>query len=721
MKKQRVFVLGIDGGMPEKIFGEWKDDLPNMKRLMGDGSYARLNSTDPPLSITAWCSITTGKSPTDTGIFEYIYRKGKSYDDIVVMTSRNLKEKQIWEIISDRGLKSVVPYVINTWPLKPFDGWLVAGPQRPDDADKSVYPPELKEELIDKFGEVPSFDIPNFRSSYEIARKIKKEGPPKEFVIEECYKVAEKGVRVMEHLIKTKDWDLFFGVIGMTDRMNHMFWKYCDKTHRKYDPESKYLNVLKEFYKFIDVKIGELLDLLDKDDKVIILSDHGIMKLNTRVNTTDWLIREGYMVLKEKIKDKTPFTLDMVDWSKTKVFAIGAYEAQFFINLKGREPEGIVEPEDYDDLINELSGKLVEIPGDWGEKLKTEILYKKKDYDGKHVDDAPDMIVYFHGMQYGANSTLIGNDTLWSPSTAKGTDDATHSLQGVFIIKDNMNKNGDIGEISYLDVAPTVLHLLDTEIPGDMKGKVVGGNVIEGDGVMSKEEAMVWIGRVAKDNSNILENPSNLLDMHLPGSYDIAESTTKKILDNYPSLNGKIDVKKISLAAGLHDIGRLLKKDQAFHEIRGYEYIINEGLRSGVADSQEEVEEIARMMLPHGSAHEIFVHEHYSELRKEFSHINADQLIPRMLSQAIVDYSDMVNLNGEEVDLKVRIKELIDRSEKNNYPAMDALIDCSKRKIIIDAKIKSLLQGKLSVEVAERLVDDFNVELDIPIKNLEHS
>jgi|TARA_Y100000310_G_scaffold76658_1_gene73155 predicted AlkP superfamily phosphohydrolase/phosphomutase len=471
---KKVFVLGIDGAMPEKIFVEWLEELPNIKKLMDEGSYARLNSTDPPLSITAWSSITTGKSPTDTGIFEYIYRKEGSYHDVSVMTSRNLKEKQIWEIISEKGLKSVVPYVILTWPLKPFNGCLIAGPQRAEGQNvKCVYPLEMKQEIIDRFGEVPSFDIPRFRNSYEIAKGIKKVDPDKEFVIEECYKIAEKNFRVMEYLIKNKEWNLFFGVIGMTDRMNHMFWKYCDKTHRKYDSDSKYLHTLKEFYIFIDRKIGDLLKLLERDTKIMVLSDHGIMKLNTRVNVTDWLIKEGYMVLKEPIKEKTPFNFSMVDWSKTKAFAIGAYEAQISLNMKGREPEGIIEHHEYDGLIKEISDKLMKVPGDWGEELKTEILFKEKDYDGKFIGEAPDMIVYFDGMQYGSNTTLIGNDTLWSPSTAKGSDDATHSMQGIFIMNDGKNKNGDLGEISYLDVAPTILNLLKIKIPEDMNGKVI--------------------------------------------------------------------------------------------------------------------------------------------------------------------------------------------------------------------------------------------------------
>jgi len=59
----RVFVFGIDGAFPEYIFGEWKDELPNIKRLMENGAYAVLNSTIPPLSGPAWITITTGKPP----------------------------------------------------------------------------------------------------------------------------------------------------------------------------------------------------------------------------------------------------------------------------------------------------------------------------------------------------------------------------------------------------------------------------------------------------------------------------------------------------------------------------------------------------------------------------------------------------------------------------------------------------------------------------------
>jgi len=95
-------------------------------------------------------------------------------------------------------------------------------------------------------------------------------------------------------------------------------------------------------------------------------------------------------------------------------------------------------------------------------------------YIGKKDEHAPDLMIYFDDLQYGCNNTLIGNETLWSPQTAKGSDDAGHSKQGIFIMNDGKHEQGDIGEVSYLDVAPTVLNLMDIPVPEDMKGKIIG-------------------------------------------------------------------------------------------------------------------------------------------------------------------------------------------------------------------------------------------------------
>lgn len=464
IKMTKVFVLGIDGAPPKFIFDEWLDELPTIKSLMERGCYARLNSSVPPLSAVAWASLVTGKTPSDIGLFEYVYRKNKSYTDTGVISSKNVKEKTMWEIASEQGKKSVICLVPLTWPIKPFNGILISGFMTPDtDADTEyVHPKEMKKEIESLFDE--KFEI---NSEYR--------GVSKQELIKESYKITDMHFKLMKHLLKNKEWDLFFGVIIESDAINHNFLRYYDKQHRKYEPHSELKDVLKDYYKYIDKELGKILKLLDENTKIIVLSDHGMIRMHSRVNLSDWLIQEGYLILKKPIKEKQKLNLQNVDWEKTRAWAIGAYEGQIFINLKGREPQGFVEEKDYNKLIKELEEKLKKITGDRGEKLNTKIFIKKIDYDGKRIDLAPDMIVYFDNLQYGCNTSLVGNKILWGPATAKGVDDSGHSRQGIFIIdnKNPENKNKNIGEIDIKDVAPTILYQLGIEIPEDMKGRVI--------------------------------------------------------------------------------------------------------------------------------------------------------------------------------------------------------------------------------------------------------
>tara|TARA_Y100000310_G_scaffold329947_1_gene400679 strand:- start:3174 stop:4562 length:1389 start_codon:yes stop_codon:yes gene_type:complete len=460
---KKVFVFGIDGAMPEKVFGEWLDELPNIKKLMEQGCYAKLNSTIPPLSIVAWTSITTGKNPMDHGIFECLYRKKGSYEFSELASSKNVKDKTIWEIASEHGKKSISCFIPITWPIKPYGGLLLSGFMTPlNPSVEFAYPSKLKTEINSLLGKPLLIDVPNFREF------------SKEDLLKQIYKMTEMYLDSMEYLVRKKEWDFFIGVINGSDRVNHSFWRYCDQNHRKYDPNSQFKDSLKNYYKFIDQRLGRIISSLDEDTLIIVLSDHGINRMHNRVNLSDWLIKEGYLVLKEGVEIKEPCKLEnsMIDWEKTKVFINGFLEAQIYINLEGREPQGIVKQEDYNKLLDELEEKLKKIPGDDGKILNTKFFRKFVDLKGKFGGAAPDMFVYFDNLQYGCNPSKIGNPTLWSPSTAKWSDDSGHSRQGIFIMK-NSNQKGDIGEVSYLDIVPTILNKLGLEVPKEFLGKVI--------------------------------------------------------------------------------------------------------------------------------------------------------------------------------------------------------------------------------------------------------
>ncbi len=458
MTNKRVFVFGIDGAPPELIFNEWLDDLPVIKKLMQHGTYAKLKSTVPPVSAVAWISMYTGKLPKDHGVFDYIYRKNNSYEDISIVSANNVQEESIWQIISKNNKKPIFCLIPVTWPIKPFNGIGISGFLTPGIERQYIYPQYLKQEIESLFDEPFMIDIEKHRDL------------SKEQLLKDVYKMTEMHFKLMKYLIKNKQWDLFFGMIMGSDRMNHNFWRFFDKGHRRYECKPEFETALKDYYKFLDKNLGELIQLLDEDTTIIVVSDHGIQRMDTRVNLSDWLIKEGYLVLKEPVKEKMKFTMGMVDWKKTKVFARGAWDGQIFINLKGREEQGIVDEEEYKNIIEELETKLKQIKGDDGKVLNTKI-FKKKDYSGKFDNIAPDMIIYFDDLYYGCNTTLIGNPTLWSPKTAIGSDDVTHSQKGIFV--SNISQKGDIGEIQIIDIAPTILHELNIPIPKDMEGRIL--------------------------------------------------------------------------------------------------------------------------------------------------------------------------------------------------------------------------------------------------------
>jgi predicted AlkP superfamily phosphohydrolase/phosphomutase len=456
---KKVFVLGIDGANPEFVFTKWIQYLPNLRSLMKKGVYAKLRSTIPPLTAVAWTSMTTGKSPAEHGLFEYVYRKNKSYTDINVISNSDVKAKRVWEVLSDNDIKSVACLVPITWPVKPFDGVCVSGFLTPGTDKDYTYPKDVKKEIDGLFQEPFIIDI------YDHRKLSKKE------LLDRCYKMTEMHFKLMEELVKEKEWEFFFGVIVATDWVNHSFFRFADELHRHFEEDSEFRNALRDYYIFVDKKLGELLSLLSEDTLIMVVSDHGMTRMHNRFNLSDWLIKEGYLKLKKDLSEKTRLTMDLIDWDKTKAWAIGAYEGQIFINLKGREPKGIVENSEYEELVSELRQKLSEVRGDEGSILNTHFFTKDLDFNGSNNQNAPDLMVYFDNLQYGCNNSFVKNSSMFNIETAKGGDDSGHSREGIFIMNSSSRK-GFIGCVDILDVTPTILNNLGVEISG-FQGKVI--------------------------------------------------------------------------------------------------------------------------------------------------------------------------------------------------------------------------------------------------------
>jgi predicted AlkP superfamily phosphohydrolase/phosphomutase len=270
--------------------------------------------------------------------------------------------------------------------------------------------------------------------------------------------------------MKTRPWD-FFGFVEIgTDRMHHGFWKSHDPTHRDHQPGDRFQHAIRDYYRYVDSQIGTLLELIDEKTTVLVVSDHGAKKLDGCVCINEWLLERGYLVLKEKPASVTSFSKVEIDWSKTTAWGEGGYYARVFMNVKDREPHGIVPPERYEDVREELAAGLGGIPDDQGRPMDNRVHRPDRIYR-RTRGVAPDLMVYFDDLRWrSVGSVGIGSNYTFENDI--GPDDANHAEDGIFILRGpNVAPRGPLDGRRLIDLAPTILSRFGFPTPPDMQGR----------------------------------------------------------------------------------------------------------------------------------------------------------------------------------------------------------------------------------------------------------
>ncbi|RKY62943.1 MAG: phosphodiesterase [Candidatus Latescibacterota bacterium] len=468
---KRVFVIGLDCAAPELVFDRWRDDLPNLRRLMESGVYGEIESTIPAITVPAWMSMMTSKDPGQLGFYGFRNRKNYSYDDMAFATSLMVKEKTVWDILSERERRCIVVGVPPSYPPKPLNGCLIGCFLTPSIESDYTYPRSLRDEIAEHVGTY-ILDVPNFRTD------------DKENLLKQIYDLMEVRFETVRYLMGNKPWDFFMFVEMGVDRIHHGFWEFMDESHPKYVPGSPYKNAIYDYYRAVDAQIGSLLERLDDDTAVIVVSDHGAKKMDGGICFNDWLIREGYLKLKHPVQgEPVQLTSDMIDWEHTLAWGSGGYYGRLFLNVKGREPQGVVDPEDYEKVRDELIEKLEALTDEGGRDIGTRVFKPQQIYrEVRNI--SPDLIVYFGDLDWRSVGT-VGNPKIWTYENDTGPDGANHSQYGIFILYDpGSNDRGRLEGLHVMDVAPTVLELMGIEPPEDMSGR----DVREGASAYTPEE-----------------------------------------------------------------------------------------------------------------------------------------------------------------------------------------------------------------------------------------
>ena len=323
----------------------------------------------------------------------------------------------------------------------------------PPSADRYAYPQDLQAEIEEELGGKGQyiFDIPNFREAgFDVT-------------LDQVFKMTERRFRVGRRLIQNKPWDFFMLCDIAPDRLHHVFWQYVDPAHPRHEPGNRYEGVFHDYYRFLDRELASLVELIPEDAVTIVMSDHGARPMMGGLCFNDWLIQEGYLVLDEPVDGgPVPFKDVSVDWSRTAAWGDGGYYGRLFLNVKGRETQGVVDPSRYEATRDELIQKLEAAPGPDGTPLGTRVL-KPQDVYPEVRGVAPDLLVYFGDLSWRSVGS-IGNPSMFTYENDTGPDGANHDRDGVFIMNGAPRQpTGKIEGLRLVDVGPTILSLYDID------------------------------------------------------------------------------------------------------------------------------------------------------------------------------------------------------------------------------------------------------------------
>jgi predicted AlkP superfamily phosphohydrolase/phosphomutase len=457
----RVAIIGVDCATPALLFDRYADEMPNVRSLLEGSLNGELQSITPPITVPAWACAMTGKTPGQLGIYGFRNRKDNTYEGLSIATSLAVKEPAVWDLLGEAGKKSLLIGVPPAYPIRPVDGWRVSCFLTPPSAEKYTWPEELKAEVEEEVGGY-IFDIPNFRE----------QGP--DFVLEQCHAMTERRFKLARRFVQDKPWDFFMMVEMGLDRLHHVFWHYCDPAHPKYQAGNRFETAFLDYYRMLDGEIGSLLEVLPDEAVTILMSDHGARAMAGGVCFNDWLEREGYLSLSRKLDGVTPIAKAPIDWSKTVAWGDGGYYGRLFLNVRGREPQGVVDPSDYERVRNEISAKLESMEGPDGRPLGNRIFRPQDVYpDVRGV--APDLLVYFGDLEWRSVGTMnMEGGQVFTYENDTGPDGANHDKKGVFALRNLPGQpTGRTEGLNLIDVGPTLMKLYGLPEPEGVQGKSI--------------------------------------------------------------------------------------------------------------------------------------------------------------------------------------------------------------------------------------------------------
>ncbi|MDA2923856.1 alkaline phosphatase family protein [Acidobacteria bacterium AH-259-L09] len=293
-----------------------------------------------------------------------------------------------------------------------------------------------------------------------------------EAFLKQTYLIHEERERMLFDAIEKTRRGAVVCVFDITDRLQHMFWRYLEQDHPANagkDVEN-HRREIQNLYQNMDDLVGRVLNYVDGETVLIVMSDHGFKSFKRGVNLNTWLYQNGYLAVKDKPTGAEWF--QDVDWSRTRAYAVGL--GGMYLNLAGREAKGIVAPGEEERALKQaIIAELRKLQDEQRETSAVgEVYDTRESYKGPYVSEAPDLIVGFN----------VGYRTSWTCATGAITEEVFEDnvkswsgdhcmnppdVPGIFFC----NRKIATDKVSIMDIGPTALDLFGVPIPAYCDGK----------------------------------------------------------------------------------------------------------------------------------------------------------------------------------------------------------------------------------------------------------
>lgn len=297
--------------------------------------------------------------------------------------------------------------------------------------------------------------------------------------LQQCDEVWAERRRMMRDGLGAFREGLFYCLFDTPDRVQHMFWRFLEDDHPAHrgQPDPRWRHVIEETYRTADAVLDDVLEVVDDQTLLVVLSDHGFGSFRRGVHLNHWLHAQGLLTLADGVSPgpQAGELLAHVDWSRTKAYALGL--SGIYLNVAGREGQGIVAPDEAPALAAAIAQRLTGLVDPQRQAVAVRRVTPREEvYSGPYTHEAPDILVHFapgYRISWGGSLGSVAQEG-FEDNTRRWSGDHLidpELVPGVLLANHPLSSGGASEAPRLLDLAPTILAALGLEATSAMEGR----------------------------------------------------------------------------------------------------------------------------------------------------------------------------------------------------------------------------------------------------------